>query len=82
MVSAPAIENRAETPERWSTELDSRSARVNRARISTRWSGTSATRCGLLADHRDLVLELDRVVRADLGAERSLSGVMIRPRLV
>ena len=43
MVSAPAIENRAETPERWSTELDSRSARVNRARISTRWSGTSAT---------------------------------------
>ena len=24
---------------------------------------------GLLADHRDLVLELDRVVRADLGAE-------------
>ncbi len=45
MVSAPAIANRALTPERWSTALDSRSARVNRARISTRWSGTSATRC-------------------------------------
>ena len=69
IVSAPAIENRAETPERWSTELDSRSARVNRARISTRWSGTPADEVGLLPDHRDLVLELDRVVGADLGAE-------------
>ena len=41
-VSAPAMANRALTPLRWSTALDSRSARVNRARISTRWSGTSA----------------------------------------
>ena len=72
MVSAPAIANRAETPERWSTELDSRSARVNRARISTRWSGTGADEVGLLQDHRHLVLELDRVVRADLGAEAVL----------
>ena len=35
MVSAPAMENRAETPERWSTELDSRSARVNAWRTPT-----------------------------------------------
>ena len=41
IVSAPAIAKRAETPERWSTEDDSRSLRVKRARISTRESGTS-----------------------------------------
>ena len=45
---------------------------MNRARISTRWSGTSATSVGLLPDHRDLVVELGRVVRADLGAEAVL----------
>ena len=71
-VSAPAMAKRALTPERWSTEVDSRRSRVKRARISTRWSGTSATSVGLLPDHRDLVLELGRVVGADLGAEAVL----------
>ncbi len=69
MVSAPAMANRALTPLRWSTALDSRSARAKRARISTRWSGTSATSVRLLADDRDLVGQLGRVVGADLGAE-------------
>ena len=43
MPSVAAIENRAETPERWSTEDEPRSPRVNRATTSTRCSGTSAT---------------------------------------
>ena len=34
--SAAAIANRAETPERWSTELDSRRLRVRRAKTSSR----------------------------------------------
>ncbi len=67
---------------------DSRSSRVKRARISTRWSGTSATQDGLLADDRDLVVELGRVVGADLGAEPVLErgddapavGVVLRVR--
>ena len=71
-VSAPAIANRALTPERWSTELDSRRLRVKRARISTRWSGHLGDQLGLLPDHRDLVLELGRVVGPDLGAEAVL----------
>ena len=45
---------------------------MKRARISTRWSGTSATSVGLLADHGDLVVELGRVVGADLRAEAVL----------
>ena len=35
-VSAAAIANRADTPERWSIDCDSRSARANRARICSR----------------------------------------------
>jgi len=42
-VSAAATANRAETPEPWSTALDSRSDRVSRATISRRCRGTSAT---------------------------------------
>ena len=88
IVSAPAIANRAETPERWSTDEDSRRLLVNRARISTRWSGTSATRCASCRIDRDLVLELGRVVGADLGAEPVLErrddpaavGVVLRVR--
>ncbi len=41
--SAAAIANRALTPERWSTDGDSRSPRVSRATTSTRCSGTSET---------------------------------------
>jgi hypothetical protein len=42
-LSAPAMANRAETPERWSTADDSRRPRVKRAMTSRRWAGTVAT---------------------------------------
>ncbi len=41
-LSAAAMANRAETPERASTAGESRTPRVNRAITSTRWSGSSA----------------------------------------
>ena len=75
-VSAAATANRAETPERWSTAGDSRTCRVNRAITSTRWSGSAADTASspqsTSASWRDdpqLVLELERVVGADLRAE-------------
>ena len=71
-VSAPAMANRADTPERWSTALDSRRDRVNRATTSTRCVGHLGDEVGLLVDDGDLVVELARVVRADLGAEAVL----------
>ena len=49
MVSAAATANRADTPEPWSTAVDSRSSRVNRARISSRGIGTGGGEVGLLA---------------------------------
>ena len=70
-VSAAAIANRAETPERASTAGDSRTSRVNRAITSTRWSGELRGRpdVGLLLDQGELVGQRQRVVGADLGAE-------------
>jgi hypothetical protein len=59
MVSAPAMAKRAETPERWSTDLEQ----------VVRHLGDQLR---LLADDGDLVVELGRVVRADLGAEAVL----------
>ena len=67
--SAAAMAKRAETPERWSTEADSRRSRVNRASTSSRWSPTSATSSRLLAEQRHLVGQLGQVVGPDLGAE-------------
>ena len=73
MVSAPAIANRAETPERWSTALDSRRLRVKRARISTRCVGhrrrRGAASCRITATSSS---SSTRVVGADLGAEAVL----------
>ena len=69
MVSAPAIANRAETPERWSTELRLAQRAGEAGQDLDEVVGYVGDEVGLLADHRDLVLELDRVVRADLGAE-------------
>ena len=85
-VSRPAIANRALTPERWSTWLDSRTSRVNRAMISTRCSGTTGVSNApspravvgqpadvrLLVQQPDLVGQLERVVGAHLGAEAVL----------
>ena len=77
-VSSPAMANRALTPERWSTWLDSRTSRVNRAMISARCSGTigcsngrrhRSRRLRLLVQQPDLVGQLERVVGAHLGAE-------------
>ena len=72
-VSAAAMANRAQTPERGSTAGDSRTARVNRAMTSSRCSGHR--RRPARASWRtsaDLVGELERVVGADLGAEAVL----------
>ena len=83
-VSSPAIANRALTPERWSTWLDSRTSQVKRAMISARCSGTigaSNVPCPRPTHARrpappgaaaDLVGELQRVVGAHLGAEAVL----------
>ncbi len=68
-VSAAAIANRADTPERWSIDCDSRRPRANRARICSRYSRHRRGQVRLLVDDADLGLELQRVVRADLGAE-------------
>ena len=69
MVSAPAIENRAETPERWSTELRLAQRPGEAGQDLDQVVGYGADQVRLLPDHGHLVLELDRVVGADLGAE-------------
>ena len=71
-VSAAAIANRADTPERASTAGDSRTARVNRARTSRTCSGHLRDQLRLLADQVGLQLQVQRVVGADLGAEAVL----------
>ena len=48
---------------------DPRSSSVKRATTSSRWSGTSATSSASCVDQRDLVVDVERVVGADLGAE-------------
>ena len=61
--------NRAETPERWSTALDSAQAAGEAGEDLQQVVGHVGDQVRLLADDRDLVLERDRVVGADLGAE-------------
>ncbi len=72
MVSAPAIAKRAETPERWSTGGGLAQLAGEAGQDLDEVVRHVGDQVGLLADHRDLGVELGRVVGADLGAEAVL----------
>ena len=73
-VSAPAMANRAETPDRL-VDRGGGAQRPGEPRedLDER-VGDGRDEVGLLPDHGDLVVELARVVGADLGAEPVLQG--------
>ena len=72
MVSAPAIAKRALTPERWSTDSGVAQVAGEARQDLQQVVGHLGDEVGLLRDDGDLLLDLARVVGADLGAEAVL----------